>query len=177
MTDIKRDFGQGNGHCFVRHLADPGVHLLLCQEFLQSFQGLQMVRHDQDHGGLLLAQRHVQHIDAVHLIIIEVIQSWKWRVKMGILLTFTISKTIFSIRLISPPLIPTPKCLEKRRLSVRTLTSCNSIFYLSNMLKYGCWGFPCSCIMSVPFCCLNVNVYARQRHAVLSYFLILMLKM
>lgn len=75
VTDVQRDFGEGNGHCLVRHLADPGVHLLLRQEFLQSLQGLQVVRHDQDHGGLLLAQRHVQHVDLVHLIIIEVIQS------------------------------------------------------------------------------------------------------
>lgn len=77
VAGINTDFGQGNGHCLVRHLADPGVHLLLGQEFLQSFQRLQVVRHDQDHGGLLLAQRHVQHKDAVHLIIIEVIQPWK----------------------------------------------------------------------------------------------------
>lgn len=75
VADINTDFGQGNGHCLVRHLADPGVHLLLGQEFLQSSQRLQVVRHDQDHGGLLLAQRHVQHKDAVHLIIIEVIKA------------------------------------------------------------------------------------------------------
>lgn len=74
VADINTDFGQGNGHRPVRHLADPCLHLLLGQEFVQSFQRLQVVRHDQDHGGLLLAQRHVQHKDAVHLIIIEVIQ-------------------------------------------------------------------------------------------------------
>lgn len=82
VADVNRDFGQGNGHCLVLHLADPSVHLLLCQDFLQSLQGLQMVGHDQDHGRLLLAQGHAQHIETVHLIIVEVIQSCKRQPKM-----------------------------------------------------------------------------------------------
>lgn len=75
VADINRYFGEGNGHRPVLHLAEPCVHLVPGQEFLQAFQGLKVVGHDKDHGGLLLAQRHVQHKDTVFGIIIEVIQS------------------------------------------------------------------------------------------------------
>lgn len=75
MADFHRDFGQGDSHTPVLHLADPGVHLLPGEEFLQAFQGLQMVWHDEDHGGLLFAQRHAQHKDTVLCVLVEVIQT------------------------------------------------------------------------------------------------------
>ena len=78
-----------------------------------------MVGHDQDHGGLLLAQGNAQHIDVVHLIIIEVIQSWKKREKMGVLLTCITSKTIFPTKdsevIRRSPLMPTPQYLGKKK--------------------------------------------------------------
>lgn len=77
VTDFQRDFGEGDGHSPVLHLAKPGVHLRSGQEFLQAVHGLQVVGHDEDHRGLLLAQRHVQHIDAVLFVLIEVIQTCK----------------------------------------------------------------------------------------------------
>lgn len=77
MADINGDFGHGNGHGFVLHLAHPGVHLLPGQEFLQASEGLQVVGHDQDHGGLLLAQRHVEHEKLVLCVFVEVIQTCK----------------------------------------------------------------------------------------------------
>lgn len=75
VADFNRYFGEGNGHWPVLHLAKPCVNLVPGQKFLQAFQGLKVVGHDEDHGGLLLTQRHVQHKDTVLRIIIEVIQS------------------------------------------------------------------------------------------------------
>lgn len=75
VADFQRDFGQGDSHSPVLRLADPGVHLLSGEEFLQTFQRLQMVWHDEDHGGLLLAQWHVQHKDTVLSVLVEVIQT------------------------------------------------------------------------------------------------------
>lgn len=132
VTDVDRDFGQGKGHCLVRHLADPGIHLLLRQEFLQSLQRLQMVRHDQDHGGLLLAQSHAQHIDMVDLIIIEVIQSWKTRVKIGeSVFPFKNQRSSEDLHRFQHQ----NASKNFKRLFKRAPLSCNSTFYLSNMLK------------------------------------------
>lgn len=75
MADFHRDLRQRDGHSSVLHLAEPSVHLLPGQEFLQAIQGLQVVGHDEDHGGLLLAQRHVQQKDTVLCVLVEVIQT------------------------------------------------------------------------------------------------------
>lgn len=77
VADFHRDLRKRDGHSFVLHLAEPGVHLLPGQELLQAFQGLQVVGHDEDHGGLLLAQRHVQHKQAVLCVLVEVIQTFR----------------------------------------------------------------------------------------------------
>lgn len=79
VADVQGDFGQRNGHSLVLHLAEPGVHLLPGQEFLQAIKGLQVVGHDQDHGGLLLAQWHAQHEDAVLCVLVEVVQTCRGR--------------------------------------------------------------------------------------------------
>lgn len=75
MTDVNGDLGHGNGHGLVLHFADPGVELLSAQDLLQALKRLQVVGHDEDHGGLLLAQRHTQHKQVVLLVLVEIIQT------------------------------------------------------------------------------------------------------
>ena len=75
MADFDANFGHGDGHSLILHLADPGVHLLPGQEFFQALQGLQVVRHDDDHGCLFLAQGHVQRKEAVLRVLVEVVQT------------------------------------------------------------------------------------------------------
>lgn len=75
VADFNRDLGKRNGHSSVLHLADPRVHLFPGQEFLQAIQGLQVVGHDEDHGGLFLPQGHVEQEELVLYVIVEVVQT------------------------------------------------------------------------------------------------------
>lgn len=75
MTDFHADFGQRDGHCGFLQLAQPGVQLVPCQKLLQPVQGLHMVGHDEDHTGLLVGQRHVEHVKLVVFVIVVVIKT------------------------------------------------------------------------------------------------------
>ena len=75
MADFHADFRHGDGHGPLLHLADPGVHLFPGQQLLQALQGLQVIGHDEDHGGLVLAQGHVQRKQPVLRVLVEVIQT------------------------------------------------------------------------------------------------------
>lgn len=77
VADFQRDFGEGDSHSSVLQLGEPGVHLLPGEEFLQAVQGFQVVWHDKDHRGLLLAQRHAQHKETVLCVLVEVVQTYE----------------------------------------------------------------------------------------------------
>lgn len=102
VADFQWEFGEGNGHSSALHLAEPGVYLLPGQEFLQAFKGLQVVGHDKDHRGLLLAQRHVQHKDTVLCVIVEVIQTCKGQTNLILLAFFFWQNQFWRLHKIKP---------------------------------------------------------------------------
>lgn len=75
MADFHANFRQRDGDGSLLNLAEPGVHLLAGKQFLQPFQRLHMIGHDENHAGLLMCQRHVQHEEFVLCVVIETVET------------------------------------------------------------------------------------------------------
>lgn len=75
MADFHANFRQRNSYSCFLQLAQPCVQLIPGQKLLQPLQGLHVVRHDENHTGFLVGQRHTEHEKLVLLVLIEAINT------------------------------------------------------------------------------------------------------